>query len=127
VIQGEGLGHLSRGSLARILAENVLKPWRYTYWLFPRDPDFVSKACIVLDLYTGFWEGQRLGPDECVLSVDEKTIQANLHCQGRDSVSAIQQPTSPVRKSFPTGLVHLVDDHALFRQGVRNANRNSLN
>jgi hypothetical protein len=80
VIQEEGLGHLSHGSLARILAENALKPWRYSYWLFPSDPHFVSKACIVLDLYAGFWEGQRLGPDEYILSVDEKTIQVLRRC-----------------------------------------------
>jgi hypothetical protein len=76
----ESLSDLSRTSLARILAENVLKPWRYSYWLFPRDPDFVAKACVVLDLYAGFWEGQRLGPDEYVLSVDEKTIQVLRRC-----------------------------------------------
>lgn len=80
VIKEEGLGNLSHGSLARILDENVLKPWQYTYWLFPRDPDFVSKACIILDLYAGFWQGQRLGPDEFLLSSDEKTIQVLKRC-----------------------------------------------
>ena len=80
VIKEEGLGSLSYGSLARILDENVLKPWRYTYWLFPRDPDFVSKACVALDLYAGFWKGQRLGLDEFLLSVDEKTIQVLKRC-----------------------------------------------
>lgn len=75
VIEEEGLADLSHGSLARILAENALKPWQYSYWLFPRDPNFVEKACVVLDLYAGFWEGQRLKPDEYVLSADEKTIQ----------------------------------------------------
>ena len=76
----EGLANLSHGSLARILAENALKPWRYSYWLFPRDPDFVGKACVILDLYAGFWEGQRLGPNEYVLSADEKTIQVLARC-----------------------------------------------
>lgn len=80
VIKEEGLGSLSHGSLARILDENVLKPWRYTYWLFPRDPDFVSKACVILDLYAGFWQGQRLGPDEFLLTSDEKTIQVLKRC-----------------------------------------------
>jgi len=80
VVEEEGLADLSHGSLARILAENVLKPWRYRYWLFPRDPDFVSKACVVLDLYAGFWEGQRLGPNEYLLSADEKTIQVLKRC-----------------------------------------------
>jgi hypothetical protein len=75
VVKEEGVADLSHGSLSRILAEDALKPWRYRYWLFPQDPDFVRKACVVLDLYAGFWEGQRLGPDEHVLSADEKTIQ----------------------------------------------------
>lgn len=80
VVKEEALANLSHGSLARILAEDVLKPWQYSYWLFPRDPDFVSKACVVLDLYAGFWEGQRLGPDEYVLCADEKTIQVLKRC-----------------------------------------------
>jgi hypothetical protein len=75
VVQEEGLAHLSHASLARILDQQALKPWQYRHWLFPRDPDFVAKACVVLDLYAGFWEGQRLGPDEYVLSADEKSIQ----------------------------------------------------
>jgi len=76
----KSLRDLSRTSLARILAENALQPWRYRYWLFPRDPDFVAKACIILDLYAGFWEGQRLGPDEYVLTADEKRIQVLKRC-----------------------------------------------
>jgi hypothetical protein len=75
VTQTESLAGLSQSSLGRFLRQNALKPWRYRYWLFPRDPDFVNKACVILDLYAGFWEGQRLGPDEYVLSADEKTIQ----------------------------------------------------
>jgi len=80
VIKEEGLGNLSHGSLVRILDENVLKPWQYTYWFFPRDPNFVSKACVILDLYAGFWQGQRLGPDEFLLSSDERTIQVLKRC-----------------------------------------------
>ena len=92
LIREEGLCHLTHGSLARILAENTLKPWRYTYWLFPRDPDFISKACVVLDLYAGFWEGQRLGPDECLLSADEKTIQVLKRCHpGQSAIPGFEQ------------------------------------
>jgi hypothetical protein len=80
IVREENLSGLSHASLGRILAQDVLKPWRYRYWLFPRDPDFVQKACAVLDLYAGFWQGQRLGPDEYVLSVDEKTIQVLKRC-----------------------------------------------
>lgn len=80
VIKEDGLVDLSYGSFARILAQNALKPWQYSYWLFPKDPDFVVKACVVLDLYAGFWQGQRLGPDDYVLSADEKTIQVLKRC-----------------------------------------------
>ena len=80
VVQEEGLAGLSHSSLGRILRQDALKPWRYRYWLFPRDPDFVNKACVILDLYAGFWQGQRLGPDECLLSADEKSIQILARC-----------------------------------------------
>ena len=80
VIQEQGLADLSHASLARMLDQNALKPWRYRYWLFPRDPDFIRKACVILDLYAGFWEGQRLGADEYLLSADEKSIQILSRC-----------------------------------------------
>lgn len=80
VVKEERLTTLSQGTLSRILQENVIKPWQYRYWLFPRDPDFVCKACVVLDLYAGFWEGQRLGLDEYLLSADEKRIQVLARC-----------------------------------------------
>lgn len=75
VSREEGLTDLSLSSLNRLLRQQALKPWRYQSWLFPRDPDFVAKACLVLDLYAGIWEGQPLGADEYLLSADEKTIQ----------------------------------------------------
>jgi hypothetical protein len=74
------LADLSQSSLSRFLRQDALKPWQYRYWLFPRDPDFVSKACVILDLYAGFWEGQRLTPNEYVLSADEKSIQGLTRC-----------------------------------------------
>jgi hypothetical protein len=80
VVKQEGLATLSHASLGRILKQNALKPWQYRYWLFPRDPDFVTKACVVLDLYAGIWQGQPLGPDDYVLSADEKTIQVLSRC-----------------------------------------------
>ena len=67
------LAALSRSTLARYLRQDALKPWPYRYWLFPRDPEFVPRACVVLDLYAGFWEGQPLGPKDSVLSADEKS------------------------------------------------------
>jgi hypothetical protein len=70
-----GLPQVSRSTLTRLLNQHVLKPWRYRYWLYPRDPDFESKACRVLDLYAGHWNGHALTADEYVISADEKTIQ----------------------------------------------------
>lgn len=91
-----GLSQLSQATLSRILDQQALKPWQYQYWLFPRDPDFVSKACVVLDLYAGFWQGQRLGPDEYVLSADEKTIQVLARCHP----STVASPGHQARVEF---------------------------
>lgn len=73
---------MSRSTIWRILDTDALKPWQHQSWLFPRDPRFAEKAGRVLDLYAGWWEGQPLGPDDCLLSADEKTsIQARIRCQ----------------------------------------------
>jgi len=72
---------ISRSTVWRILETDVLKPWRYKYWIFPRDPHFAEKAGPILDLYAGRWQGQCLGPKDHVLSADEKTsIQARIRC-----------------------------------------------
>ena len=108
VVQEEGLSRLSQASLSRILSQNVLKPWRYQYWLFPRDPDFVTKACVVLDLYAGFWEGQRLGPTEYLLSADEKTIQVLARCHP----STLPSPGHLARVEFEYERLGTVAYHA---------------
>lgn len=47
--------------------------------MFPHDPDVEVIAARVLDLYEGRWNGVRLGPQEYVISCDEKTsIQARM-------------------------------------------------
>ena len=33
---------LSRSSVWRVLINDALRPWRYRYWIFPRDPHFVE-------------------------------------------------------------------------------------
>ena len=72
---------ISRSTVWRILDTDAIKPWRYKYWLFPRDPHFAEKAGPILDLYAGLWQGQPLGPKDHILSADEKTsIQARLRC-----------------------------------------------
>jgi hypothetical protein len=64
---------ISRSTLCRWYQSDALRPWRYHNWLFPRDPQFLAKATIVLDLYRGFWQGEPLGPDDFVISADEKS------------------------------------------------------
>jgi hypothetical protein len=72
---------ISRSTVWRILAADAIKPWRYKYWIFPRDPHFAEKAGRVLDLYAGYWQEEPLGPKDYILSADEKTsIQARLRC-----------------------------------------------
>jgi len=71
----------SRRTVWRIVDTDAIKPWRYKYWIFPRDPHFVAKAGPILDLYAGMWQGQPLGPKDHILSADEKTsIPARLRC-----------------------------------------------
>jgi hypothetical protein len=41
---------ISRSTVWRILATDAIKPWRYKYWIFPRDPAFAEKAGPILDL-----------------------------------------------------------------------------
>ena len=72
---------ISRSTVWRILHTADLKPWRFEYWIFPRDPKFVQKAEVILDLYAGFWQGTPLTAKDCIVSSDEKTsIQARLRC-----------------------------------------------
>jgi hypothetical protein len=73
---------ISPATVQRILDADTIKPWRYRYWIFPRDPLFLSKAEVVLGLYEGFWQGQPLGEDDQIISADEKTsIQARLRVE----------------------------------------------
>lgn len=88
---------LSASSVLRILAEHPVKPWQYQSWLFPRDPGFAAKAAVILDLYQGFYQGQRLQPGDRILSVDAKpSIQARGRCR----------PTAPAARGRPVRTEH---------------------
>ena len=72
---------MSATTIWRLLDCDAIQPWRYRYWIFPRDVHFGPKAATILDLYAGFWQGQPLGANDFVLSSDEKTSsQARLRC-----------------------------------------------
>jgi hypothetical protein len=47
--------------LWRWLSSDALRPWKHRSWIFPRDPDFASKAGPILDLYQRVWGGAPLG------------------------------------------------------------------
>jgi hypothetical protein len=70
---------ISRSTVWRILDEDAIKPWQYEHWIFPRAANFFTTAAIVLDLYEGYWQGERLDPFDRIISTDEKTsIQARI-------------------------------------------------
>src|SRR4051794_41911550 len=72
---------ISRRTVGRILDGDAIKPWRYEHWIFPRDPQFATKAGRVLDLYAGLWRDGRLDPGERIPSADGKTrIQDRIRC-----------------------------------------------
>jgi transposase len=64
---------ISASAVRRTLARAVIKPWQHRSWIFPRDPHFETKAARVLDLYARTWQGTGLGPDDYVISADEKS------------------------------------------------------
>jgi hypothetical protein len=88
---------ISPSTVWRILDTDAIKPWRYKYWIFPRDPKFAEKAERVLDLYAGSWKGSRLGRRDYIISSDEKTsIQARIRCH----------PTLPAGPGRPMRVEH---------------------
>ena len=64
---------ISAATVRRWLSADAIKPWQHRSWIFPRDPDFATKAARVLDLYARRWKGRRLRADEYVISADEKS------------------------------------------------------
>ena len=67
------VAQISGSTIWRWLHEDALRPWYHRSWIFPRDPEFETKANRVLDLYHRTWHGRALRPDEFVLCADEKT------------------------------------------------------
>jgi len=77
VVEQGIVASISGITIWRWLSKDAIKPWQYRSWLFPRDPEFASKAGPILDLYQKEWMGMPLEPTDYVISTDEKTsIQA---------------------------------------------------
>jgi hypothetical protein len=76
---------ISGSTIWRWLDADAIRPWTHRTWIFPRDPDFATKAGRILDLYERVWEGQALTADDYVISADEKTsIQARRRCHATE-------------------------------------------
>ena len=88
---------VSASSILRILSEHPVKPWQYQSWIYPRDPNFTTRASVVLDLYQGRYQGKPLRPGDRILSVDAKpSIQARGRCH----------PTLPAAPGKPARVEH---------------------
>ena len=64
------VAEISGVTIWRWLHEDALRPWSRRSWIFPRDPEFATKAGRVLDHRR--WHGRALTEDEFVISADEK-------------------------------------------------------
>ncbi|MER7196011.1 helix-turn-helix domain-containing protein [Streptomyces flaveolus] len=73
---------VSASTVRRWLAQDALKPWQHRSWIiFITDPYSDPRRPACWNLYTRTWQGRPLGPDEYIISADEKTsIQARCRC-----------------------------------------------
>jgi len=85
---------ISGSTVWRWLNEDAIRPWRFRSWIFPRDPQFATKAGRILDLYERIWNQCPLGDDEFVLSADEKT---SIQARQRRHRTYPAQPGSPMK------------------------------
>jgi len=88
---------ISGATVWRWLSEDAIKPWHYRTWIFPRDPDFAQKGGRVLDLYHGIWDGEPLGPEDYVISTDEKT---SIQARNRQGLHSPPRPGRRQRIEF---------------------------
>jgi len=85
---------ISGSTVWRWLHEDAIKPWQHRCWIFPRDPNFATKAGKILDLYHRVWNKKPLKEDEFVLSADEKT---SIQARARRHTTYPPQPASPMK------------------------------
>lgn len=97
VVQNGWVASLSQATLWRWLHQDAIRPWQHRCWIFPRDPDFETKAARILDLYQGEWEGKPLKNDEFVISADEKT---SIQARRRIHPTLPTQPCKPMKVEF---------------------------
>ena len=94
VCQSGLVAQVSQTTLWRWLHEDAIRPWQHRCWIFPRDPEFATKAGRILDLYQRQWEGRPLRNDEFVISTDEKT---SIQARRRIHPTLPPQPGRPMK------------------------------
>ena len=88
---------ISNSTVWRWLHEDAIRPWQHRCWIFPRDPEFATKAGRILDLYERTWDGKALREDEFVLSADEKT---SIQARRRRHATLPPQAAQPMKVEF---------------------------
>ena len=88
---------VSAATVWRWLHQDAIRPWFYHSWLFRRDPKFLEKAGPVLDLYHRLWQSEPLGPNDYVISADEKS---QLQVLGRSTPTLASLPGQAGRFEF---------------------------
>ena len=78
----------------RWLSEDAIRPWNYRSWIFPRDPRFKERACPILDLYEGRWQGELLHPGDYVVCADEKP---SIQARARTHATLPARPREPAK------------------------------
>ena len=63
---------ISNKTVWRWLHDDAIRPWRYRSWIFPRDPEFATKAGRILDLYARQWKATPLQTNEFVIARTRK-------------------------------------------------------
>lgn len=96
------VAEISGTTIWRWLSEDAIRPWKQRSWIFPRDPNFETKAGRVLDLYARTFNAKPLGKRDFVISADEKTsIQARVRCH--ESLAPASGRTLRVEHEYERG------------------------
>lgn len=94
----------SLSTLRRWMKRNKFRPWRNKSWIHIRDGKFWEKGGVVLDLYNGIYEGEKLGEDDVVASADEMT-----------QIQILERIISEAEPGFDRRV-----DHEYIRHGILN-------
>ncbi len=96
------VAEISGVTIWRWLNEDALRPWYRRSWIFPRDPEFATKAGRVLDLYHRHYNGCALAEDEFVISADEKDADPDPHPFSSDHATRSRPPDARRARVSPS-------------------------